>query len=166
MRNAMTSQEERQLMRLLHGELPADEAARWRRRLETDPELGARYAELERQWTALDLPAPAPAGSELVAAVRRRLDRESNPSLVDMWRLAPAWNRALAAIALAGGIGIGVLAGSVGEAQADDSLFTATDLGLAEGYWEILEEGSIANDGAASDDALLEDGAGSNEVKP
>ena len=68
----MTSDVERQLMRLLHGELSTDEAAHWRQRLEAEPELAARYAGMERLWSGLDLPAPAPAGPEPVAAVRRR----------------------------------------------------------------------------------------------
>ena len=152
----MTSQDERQLMRLLHGELSAEETAVWRGRLEDEPELAARYAELEQLWTGLELPEPAAAGPELVAAVRRRLDRETNPSLVDMWRLAPAWNRALAAAALAGGIGIGVLAGLVPQAQADDSLFADTELTLAESYWEILEEGDL--DDTDTDDTKTDNG--------
>jgi len=148
MRNAMTSDDQRQLMRLLHGELSAEETARWRQRLEVEPALAARYAELERLWSGLELPDPAPAGPQLAAAVRRRLEREANPSLVDMWRLAPAGNRLLAAAALVAGIGIGTLAGTVSEVQADDSLFAATQISLAESYWQVLEEGPVEEEGA------------------
>ena len=131
MRNTMTNDVERQLMQLLHGELSAEETTDWRQRLEAEPELAARYAEMERLWSGLDLPEPAAAGPELVAAVRRRLGRETNPSLVEMWRLAPAWNRLLAAAALTVGVGIGAFAGTVSEAQTDDSLFATTEISLA-----------------------------------
>jgi anti-sigma factor RsiW len=156
MRQTMTNHEERQLMRLLHGELPAEEAARWRQRLESESGLAAHYADLERQWSGLDLPDPAPAGPELLAAVRRRLSSDEYPSLADMWRLAPAWNRALAAVALAAGIAVGVLAGTVSEARADDTLFATTDLSLAESYWQVLEEGPVE----AEDLMFEEAGAG------
>ena len=142
----MRSDIERQLMRLLHGELSPEEASRWRQRLEAEPELAARYANLEHCWSDLELLEPAPAGPELVAAVRRRLGRAAEPSLVDMWRLAPVWNRLLAAGALAVGIGVGALAGAGSEARADDSLFAATEASLAESYWEVLEEGAVVEE--------------------
>ena len=136
----MNREIERQLMRLLHGELPAEEATGWRRRLDAEPELAALYAELEAVWSRLELPEPTPAGPEIGVVVRRRLEDAPELTVTDMWRRAGAWNRALAAAALVAGIGIGALAGTGSVAAADESLFERTELSLAESYWLALDE--------------------------
>jgi hypothetical protein len=103
---------DRELMRLLHGELPDEQARGLRERLEREPELAAAWARLERSWNGLELPpaAPAPpAFSQSVLARARRQSRQSGTSL--SWGVAPAWVRASAAAALAAGLALGIGAG-------------------------------------------------------
>lgn len=139
----MTTEVERQLMRLLHGEVTDEEAVRLRSRLEGEPELAAWYAEMESLWGDLDLPQPAPADPSLSVKVRERLHGDAAQSVVEMWRLAPVWSRALAAAALAIGIGLGTFLGSGTAAVAEEAFFDQAEPSLAESYWLVLEEDDV-----------------------
>ncbi len=159
----MTKENERRLMRLLHGELPAAEARRFERELESSAELRSAHRHLAETWEGLELPASeVPAGfSASVMASARRL-RGSELS----WSQAPAWARFSAAAALAagvllgtvfgGGLGApGVPAGSGGGtvllADADVDA-DALPLSLAEVYWLSVEESG----GLVSAEAMAE----------
>ena len=99
---------EMELMRLLHGELPADRARELRARLEREPELAEAMARLERTWDGLELPpaAPVPLGFAQRVAARAR-----EQAGAVSWATAPGWVRAAAAAALAAGIALGAGAG-------------------------------------------------------
>ena len=88
----MKSAIERRLMRLLHGELPPDEARRLERQLEHDAELRSAYEKLAETWARLKLPeaceAPAGFAASVVEAARVALGGELS------WSLAPLWARA------------------------------------------------------------------------
>ncbi len=158
----MTKVNERQLMRLLHGELPADEASRLERRLADDGELRAAYERLARTWDSLDLPASAPpAGfSAGVMAAARGLGGDGLADGELSWSLAPAWARGGAAAALVAGLLLGASFGrgfELPETGAGDQTVLVADadadampLSLAEVYWLSLEEseGLLATDGA------------------
>jgi anti-sigma factor RsiW len=138
---------ELELMRLLHGELPEDQARVLRSRLEREPELAAAWARLERTWNGLELPpvGPAPAGFAQRTLARAR--REAGNGL--SWSTAPRWVRATAAAALAAGLALGVGAGSwvgrIGQSTdeapssvTDQSTAQYGDPSLAETYWDSL----------------------------
>lgn len=143
------SANEKQMLRLLHGELDAGQAGELRRRIAGDPALASRFAELERAWTALDLPpASVPIGwsGRLVAAAEDRVETEIR------WRQAPGWARAGAAAALVVGMGIGVLLGPstpAGEPldwpSSELQSELADPLTLAETYWLMLDEEATAS---------------------
>ena len=137
----MSKQVELQLMRLLHGELSAEESRHWRRRLEIEPPLAALYADLKSLWSGLETAMPAPADPRMRAAVRARLQRVESTS---GWaQLSPGWARALAAAALATGIGLGILAGSGSVSEVEASLFDQTEPSLAESYWLAMTEAEL-----------------------
>lgn len=130
----MSERVELQLMRLLHGELGDEEARHWRRRIEAEPDLAGRWAELEPLWSGLELPVPAAADAGLRLAVKARLQR-SGDSRSSTWRLSPAWSRVAAVAALAGGIGLGMVAANASVAIVDEALFNQVEPSLAESYW-------------------------------
>ncbi len=166
----MTKLKERQLMRLLHGELPPDEARRLERELERDrvrpeggqrnkrPEggqrkqLNAAREQLARVWDSLELPPsepPADFSASVVAAARKLNAGElANGEL--SWSLAPAWARGGAAAALFTGLLLGAAFGrgfeAPGAGAGDEAVIVAdadadaVPLSLAEVYWLSLEE--------------------------
>ena len=163
----MTKAKERQLMRLLHGELLPDEARRLERELGSDSELGAAYRRLARAWDGLELPAsgpPAGFAAGVMAAARTTSRSRASGATSRLragedgelsWSLAPAWARGGAAAALVAGLLLGASFGRgfeggdetavVAEADAD-----ALPLSLAEVYWLALEAsgGELAGDNA------------------
>jgi len=143
MRQTMKPEIERQLMRLLHGELPEGEAARWRGRLEAEPDLAASYAALRATWSELETGPPVAVSPEFGRSFWRRLEQERSTSILDLWRLAPAWNRALAAAALAIGVGIGALAGGGAIASSDETVLGESEPTLAETYWAVIADTDI-----------------------
>ena len=150
-----------ELMRLLHGELPAEQARALRARLEHEPELAAAWERLERTWTGLELPpaAPAPPGfsQRVLAQARRQPGQPERGGL--SWAAAPRWARAAAATALAAGLALGVGAGrwaGTRSQEPDDALsVSAVDAGpsLAESYWDSLDD--LESSPAATDGAGL-----------
>ncbi len=161
----MTKTSERRLMRLLHGELSADEARRLELQLERDGELRAAYRRLARVWNGLELPAVAvPVGfsADVVAAARKPRVPPSGRALDGelSWSRAPAWARAGAASALIvglllgatfgatfGGVPFGATSGGAGLGAPDVGgqavLVSGADVvpfTLAEVYWDSLEE--------------------------
>ena len=149
---------ERRLMRLLHGELPADEAKRLEQQLAGDAELRAAYEALAATWEGIAAPPeerlPADFASGVMAAARKIRDGELS------WSLAPVWARAGATAALVAGLFLGaafdggftqpVPAGDVVDlydvdGDADDA--DAVPLTLSEVYWLVLEDsgGELAN---------------------
>jgi anti-sigma factor RsiW len=151
----MTSGIETDLMRLLHGELPAEEARALRARIFRDPELQEAYRHLDRTWQGLALPpaSPVPPGfaGRVMAHVRSR------PVAGGLsWSAAPGWVRATAAAALivgaAAGIGVGrslpAAAGSVdAEAESAPILLSSTeDTSLADSYWSLVEDATAADE--------------------
>jgi anti-sigma factor RsiW len=168
-RTEVPEPDRRALLRLLHGELPAIEAARLRARLAAEPELAAAHARLAAVWRAAEPPpvAPPPPGfSGRVMARVRAAAREPR------WSEAPLWVRAAAAAAALAGVLAGAGLGArlpapppapsrepavAAAAGFDEDQLAALGLdgGLAGGYWEAL--GVIDPVAPAADEAL--DGA-------
>ncbi|HSF41616.1 MAG TPA: hypothetical protein VLT87_17590 [Thermoanaerobaculia bacterium] len=142
----MTRGTEHDLMRLLAGELPADEARQLRARLWREPELAAAFERLERTWNGLSLPEPAPVPPGFSGRVMARVRQES-PGL--SWTAAPAWVRALAAAALlaGGALGLGLGRSLPAPAEtsetADASTADEDGLSLAESYWTVVDEAAF-----------------------
>jgi anti-sigma factor RsiW len=146
----MTRGTEQELIRLLHGELPAERARELRERLAAEPELAGAYQRLERTWNGLDLPpaAPVPAGfSGRVMAHARSLP---SPVRGLSWSAAPVWVRATAAAALIAGAALGAGVGRswpASETASGDTSATAavsslsgSEYNLADGYWDVIED--------------------------
>jgi anti-sigma factor RsiW len=146
---------ERELTRLLAGELPPERERELRARLEREPDLAAAHRRLERAWSALE-PEPAGLLGEIPpgfgARVMARVRAEGEPGL--SWSAAPAWVRAVAAAALVGGMALGaglggsalsalaappaaVVADGADPGEADASV---TGASLAESYWSLVED--------------------------
>ncbi len=148
----MTKVTERQLMRLIHGELPADEAQRLERELERDPELRANRDRLAQTWASLELPASEPP-SDFTAGVMTAARELPEAGRELSWSLAPAWARGGAAAALFTGLLLGATFGRGFELPTTDSQTAvvadadAVPLTLAEVYWLTLEESEGALDG-------------------
>jgi len=151
--NRVTEKDELELMRLLHGEMPAGQARLLRGRLEREPGLAAAWARLERTWSGLELPpaAPAPLGFSQRLLVQARRSRQAGDGL--SWSAAPVWVRAAAAAALVTGLALGAGAGSWAGGNPETREPAANDLAslaaaqsssedaetsLAESYWDSL----------------------------
>lgn len=141
----MTHQDERRLMRLLHGELGADERRRLEGRLEREEELRQRFAALRSGWESLEEPPFKGVPPEFRAGVLAVARRSRGDEL--SWSAAPAWVRAGAAAALVLGIGLGVGVGRRAEPPATDvepeltiSSEIAEPLSLAETFWMGFED--------------------------
>jgi anti-sigma factor RsiW len=143
-----------ELMRLLHGELPAEQAGALRARMAREPELAAALARLERTWSGLELPPAAPAPPAFAQRVLAQARRQ--PSL--SWSAAPRWARATAAAALAAGLALGLGAGKLAGArspQDTESVLAVSAAGggpsLAETWWDSLDD--LESTPAAATDA-------------
>ena len=161
----MTRGTEQELIRLLHGELPAERARELRERLAAEPELAGDYQRLERTWNGLELPpaAPVPAGfSGRVMAHARSLPK---PTRGLSWSAAPVWVRATAAAALIAGAALGVGAGrswpaaetvSTEASPATVSSLSGSEYNLADGYWDVIEDATSTNNSTTSGSAEIE----------
>jgi anti-sigma factor RsiW len=144
---------EKDLMRLLHGELPEARAAELRARLDREPELARAYRRLAARWEGLALPpeAPVPPGfSSRVMAHVRATGSEGAPL---SWALAPTWVRAAAAAALVGGLalgaGLGLLPGKPSELLPGTAAIER--IPLADSYWSLFEDEAAASRAASPD---------------
>lgn len=141
---------DRELMRLLHGELDAERRLELRRELERDPHLAERYHRLAAIWERLELGAPAAVPPGFAARVLAAARAEQPGSEVS-WALAPLWARAGAALALAAGIWLGMSVGQpepgveVAAAVSEESIYEVygEPQSLAESYWLVLEEDDV-----------------------
>jgi anti-sigma factor RsiW len=135
-----------ELMRLLHGELPAEQARALRARLESEPELAAAWARLEGTWSGLELPPAAPAPPAFAQRVLAEARRQAGPAGRLSWATAPRWARATAAAALAAGLALGLGAGKLAGARSQEPDYAASvsaavaGPSLAETYWDSLDD--------------------------
>ncbi|HVR97411.1 MAG TPA: hypothetical protein VMW27_12400 [Thermoanaerobaculia bacterium] len=141
----MTDPTDLDLMRLLHGELPEDEARALRARLRREPELAALYQRLERSWQGLELPPPQSVPLGFRSGVMSQVRQSRGIS----WAAAPTWVRAAAAAALVTGLAVGAGVGRSWTAPAAETVQEASeaseevgldDLSLADSYWQTVED--------------------------
>lgn len=147
---AMDSRIERDLMRLVHGELPAGEARALRERLAREPELAARHRRLAAVWEGLELPPPSPVPPGFARRVATRAAAERRAEGRVAWSQAPRWARAAGALAMVAGLALGSWLGERGqavpasgegiEASGELAVGTAFEGSLAEDYWQALEQ--------------------------
>jgi anti-sigma factor RsiW len=162
---------DRELVRLLAGELTPEREREVRARLEREPALAAAHQKLERAWHALEMGSPGPVPPGFGGRVMARVRAEGRPGL--SWSGAPAWVRATAAAALVGGLALGAGLGGTaltafGAARApaetalasepeaaEAAASSLTESSLAESYWSLVEDvgggGESASDGQEED---------------
>lgn len=139
---------ERQLLRLLVGELSDSKARDLRQRLENEGELRQEFAGLQERWESLDLPPLQSVHPSFTARVVRQAVTGPSVGALSLGRSTPFWTRATAAVALAGGIFVGALL--VGPSESEDwTAWDAVELTQAEVYWETMS--------VTSDDLIQED---------
>lgn len=144
----MTRGIENDLILLLHGELPPDEARELRARMRREPELAEAFGRLERTWSGLTLPPAAPVPAGFAGRVMAHARSQPTPGALS-WTAAPRWVRAAAAAALLAGAALGAGVGRSWPAAekppepAPVSTLAATEYSLAEGYWDVVDD----NDG-------------------
>jgi anti-sigma factor RsiW len=141
------------LLRLLRGELPPEQASALRARLEREPELAAAWQRLEGVWEGLELPPPAPVplgfSGRVMAHVRERRQPAAAEAAIS-WAAAPKWVRASCGAALVAGVLLGAGLGSRG--MLDDRQRGSEGVpALTESYWELVE---TPNEPAAAAPAL------------
>ena len=135
---------EKQLIRLLQGELPESEERVLRQRLDEDEDLRRSYSSLRDLWQALE-PATVEAVPEVFTS---RVVRHATAARVSRVQASPLWARAAAAAALVAGIALGALLASPADSE-EWAAWTTTRLTQAEVYWEALgqeAEGSPQED--------------------
>ncbi|MGB5390652.1 MAG: hypothetical protein WBP10_10785 [Thermoanaerobaculia bacterium] len=139
---------EKQLLRLLVGELSESKAREIRQRLENEGELRQEFAALQERWESLDLPPLQSVHPSFTSRVVRQAVTGPSVGAVGLGRSTPLWTRATAAVALAGGILVGALLVSPSESE-DWTAWDAVELTQAEVYWETMS--------VSSDDLVQED---------
>lgn len=140
----MSDLSDRELLRLLAGELEASEAERLEGALEEEGALRDRYREWCAVWHSIELPDPA-AGRSVLPELRRRLESDGVASLGGR-RFAVARRRALAAAALAAGVALGIGLGESTLAAGETTRFEGFAPSLAESYWSGLEVAALSDD--------------------
>ena len=139
---------EKQLLRLLVGELSDSKARELRQRLENEGEVRQEFAGLQERWGSLDLPPLQSVHPSFTSRVVRQAVTGPSVEAAGLGRSTPLWTRATAAVALAGGVLLGALLASPSESE-DWTAWDAVELTQAEVYWETL--------GVSSDDLMQED---------
>jgi anti-sigma factor RsiW len=153
----MTRGTEQELMRLLHGELPPEEARALRERLRREPDLAGVHQRLEATWNGLEPPPASPVPPGFSGRVLARARSLPAPARGLSWSAAPVWVRAAAAAALVAGAALGI---GVGESWLPDETaadspsstisvysLSGSEHNLAESYWDGVDE-AIATSGA------------------
>jgi anti-sigma factor RsiW len=150
----MTRGTEQDLIRLLHGELPPDEARELRERMRREPDLADAYGRLERTWSGLALPPAAPVPAGFAGRVMAHARSLPTPGPLS-WRAAPRWVRATAAAALVAGAALGVEAGRSWPAAEKPpeptpavSSLAGPEYNLAEGYWDVVDDDASSPEGS------------------
>lgn len=136
-----TGGNEHDLIRLLNGELPADEAQALQERMRSEPELAEAWRRLERTWKSLEPPPATPIPPGFTGRVMARVRSQSAPS----WSSAPGWVRATAAAALVAGAALGIGVGRslpVPETEPAAVLIASEneDDSLTGSYWSLVED--------------------------
>lgn len=130
---------DRQLMRLLHGELAAHEQAALERQIGRDPDLAERYRDLAQIWRRLEVPDETQLEDPALAGkVLERAGRESASKTPSWKQLAPIW-RAATLLATAAGILAGVML-TPSRRQVTESEAFAAMPSLAASYLAAFEE--------------------------
>jgi len=139
---------EKQLIRLLAGELSEADERELRHRLEQEGDLRREFTSLQERWKALDSPPLQSVHPSFTSRVVRQAVSGPSVEAAGLGRSTPLWTRATAAVALAGGVLVGALLASPSESE-DWTAWNAVELTQAEVYWETLD--------VSSDDLMQED---------
>jgi anti-sigma factor RsiW len=148
---------EHDLIRLLNGELPPDEARALRERMRSEPELAEAWHRLERTWGGLELPPATPVPPGFTGRVMAHVRSQSAPGSLS-WSSAPGWVRATAAAALVAGAVLGLGVGwslPVPEKEPEAVLMASEEItsaeeddSLAGSYWSLVEAATDSSEEA------------------
>lgn len=135
----MDHKTERELMRLLHGELSEVASEHLQQRMRREESLREAYDSLSRRWFSLELPTALAAPPGFATRVLTRAREAAQKRWVPIW-----WSRTLAgriasAAVLVGGIALGAMLALPRETEAWPD-YAATESTMADSYLAVLEE--------------------------
>lgn len=133
----MDRRTEKQLIRLLQGELAEADERILRERLEKEDDLQSAYSSLQGLWEALEPPPIQTVPSSYASRVVRHATTGESTAGAGQAPASPLWAKAAAAVALAGGIALGALLASPSESE-EWAAWTTVETSQAEVYWESL----------------------------
>lgn len=151
----------RELVRSLAGELSEEAGRDLDARLATDPSAALRREALRSVWEGLEEPPErgVPPGFTTAVMAKVRAEAATEPSFSAL----PGWARLLGAGALASGIAIGAVVGTLsapGSSPAptsnpvagEESADLWSDPGPGESYWLVAERGTSLDSAELSSD--------------
>lgn len=138
----MRDDRRRKLMRLVHGELPAEESDRLRRRMREDAALAEACSRLQEVWDGLTLPGVPSEHLDLAPSLLRRIEAQDVRRDLS-WSTQPLWARTAAACALVVGMILGAFVVADLRAESDLGYFP-NEPTLAETYWLTFDAASVA----------------------
>ena len=133
----MDRKTEKQLIRMLHGELAEADERLLRERLEKEEDLRSAYSSLQGLWQVLEPPPVQGVPSSYASRVVHRATTGESDAGARQAQASPLWAKAAAAVALAGGIALGVLLASPSESE-EWMAWTSVESSQAEVYWDSL----------------------------
>lgn len=135
----MAAATEKQLIRLLRGELSGAAAAELEERLDRDPELRGTYRRLRHRWQALQLQDPEPAPPGFADRVVARARGSATPALIPAWWRAAVAGRFATVAIVAGGMVVGLLLAGFWE-HDEWAGYLTSEPSLVDSYWAAFEQ--------------------------
>lgn len=137
MKTRPSASEDRELLRLLSGELSPADALRLRQRIAADESLRGSYERLAGSWRGLELPPPTPVPAGYAERLTVRATTEISLAPLLARRRRWPWGALLAlAAGLLLGAGLGKWRQELTSRSASEAGWYET--GLAEPYWQEL----------------------------
>jgi anti-sigma-K factor RskA len=137
----MDRRTEKQLIRLLAGELSEADAREIRQRIATEGDLRRAFTSLQERWEALEPPPLQSVHPSFTSRVVRQAVTGPSVGAVGLGRSTSFWTRATAAVALAAGVLVGAFLAGPLESE-DWTAWDAVELTQAEVYWETMSVSS------------------------
>lgn len=135
----MAHETERELMRLLHGELSQVASEHLQQRMRREQRLQEAYDNLRQRWSSLQLPTPAAAPPGFARRVLSRARDAAQEGWGPIWWYRSFAGRIATAAVLVGGIVFGTMLALPADTEAWVD-YAATESTMADSYLAVLEE--------------------------